>query len=116
VVNKTASAHFIGGMPIAETAEEGVVDPYQRAFGYPGLHLMDGSVMPANLGVNPSLMIGRTGDVAVAEQGRRGPPAAPRLRLRPTEASDSARANRARRSTRRIPSQCEGEVIPLYPY
>ena len=34
-----------------------VVDPYQRAFGYPGLHVMDGSVMPANPGVNPSLMI-----------------------------------------------------------
>ena len=36
---------------------KGVVDPYQRAFGYPGLHVMDGSVMPANPGVNPSLMI-----------------------------------------------------------
>ena len=56
-VNRTASAHFIGGMPIAESAAKGVVDPYQRAFGYPGLHVMDGSVMPANPGVNPSLMI-----------------------------------------------------------
>ena len=40
VVNRTASAHFIGGMPIAESAAKGVVDPYQRAFGYPGLHVM----------------------------------------------------------------------------
>ncbi|WP_396276002.1 GMC family oxidoreductase [Glutamicibacter sp.] len=55
--NKTASAHFIGGMSIADNPEQGVVDPYQRVFGYPGLHVMDGSVMPANPGVNPSLLI-----------------------------------------------------------
>ena len=36
--------------------EDGNYSPYQRAFGYPGLHVMDGSVMPANPGVNPSLM------------------------------------------------------------
>ena len=57
VINRTASAHFIGGMPIADTPERGVVDPYQRVFGHPGLHVMDGSVMPANPGVNPSLLI-----------------------------------------------------------
>ena len=37
--------------------EDGNYSPYQRAFGYPGLRVMDGSVMPANPGVNPSLMI-----------------------------------------------------------
>jgi cholesterol oxidase len=57
VLNRTASAHFIGGITIGERADQGVVDPYQRAFGYPGLHVMDGSVMPANPGVNPTLMI-----------------------------------------------------------
>jgi cholesterol oxidase len=57
VLNRTASAHFIGGITIGETVEHGVIDPYQRAFGHPGLHVMDGSVMPANPGVNPSLMI-----------------------------------------------------------
>ncbi|MEV6279662.1 GMC family oxidoreductase [Nocardia sp. NPDC051832] len=56
-INKVASAHFIGGMPIADSAGNGAVDPYQRVFGYPGLHVMDGSVMPANPGVNPSLLI-----------------------------------------------------------
>jgi cholesterol oxidase len=55
--NKTASAHFIGGIPIGESSEHGAVDAYQRAFGHPGLHVMDGSVMPANPGVNPSLLI-----------------------------------------------------------
>jgi cholesterol oxidase len=57
VVNRTASAHFVGGIPIGDGAETGAVDPYLRAFGQPGLHVMDGSVMPANPGVNPSLMI-----------------------------------------------------------
>jgi cholesterol oxidase len=57
VINRTASAHFIGGIPIADGSARGAVDPYQRAFGQPGLHVMDGSVMPANPGVNPSLMI-----------------------------------------------------------
>lgn len=57
VINKAASAHFIGGLTIGESADKGVVDPYLRAFGHPGLHVIDGSVMPANPGVNPSLMI-----------------------------------------------------------
>jgi cholesterol oxidase len=57
VINRNASAHFVGGIPIGDSSESGAVDPYQRAFGQPGLHVMDGSVMPANPGVNPSLMI-----------------------------------------------------------
>jgi cholesterol oxidase len=57
VINRNASAHFIGGIPIGDTSERGAVDPYLRLFGHPGLHVMDGSVMPANPGVNPSLMI-----------------------------------------------------------
>ena len=42
---------------IGDSHESGAVDPYQRAFGQPGLHVIDGSVMPANTGVNPSLSI-----------------------------------------------------------
>jgi cholesterol oxidase len=57
VINRTASAHFTGGIPIGDSAESGAVDPYQRLFGQPGLHVMDGGVMPANTGVNPSLTI-----------------------------------------------------------
>src|SRR6201999_960278 len=56
-INRNASAHFVGGIPIGESSEEGAVDPYLRLFGQPGLHVMDGSVMPANPGVNPSLSI-----------------------------------------------------------
>ncbi len=55
--NIPLTAHFIGGCPIGQTAEEGVIDPYQRAFGYPTLSIVDGSAITANLGVNPSLTI-----------------------------------------------------------
>ncbi|MDH6120573.1 GMC family oxidoreductase [Kitasatospora sp. GAS204B] len=51
------TAHFIGGCPIADSPERGVVDPYQRLYGYPGISVVDGSTISANLGVNPSLTI-----------------------------------------------------------
>jgi hypothetical protein len=41
VLNRTASAHFIGGIPICDTSGSGAVDPYQRVFGQPGLHVME---------------------------------------------------------------------------
>src|SRR5690349_1693208 len=51
------TAHILGGVTIGDSPATGVVDPYQRVYGYPGLHVVDGSVIPANLGVNPSLTI-----------------------------------------------------------
>lgn len=51
------TAHFIGGCAIGDSSETGVIDPYQRVFGHPGLHVADGSAVTANLGVNPSLTI-----------------------------------------------------------
>lgn len=57
LVGVPLTAHFIGGCVIGETAETGVIDPYQRVHGYEGLHITDGSAITANLGVNPSLTI-----------------------------------------------------------
>ncbi|MFI5532369.1 GMC oxidoreductase [Kitasatospora sp. NPDC051853] len=51
------TAHFLGGCPISDRPEEGVVDPYHRLFGHPGISVVDGSAVSANLGVNPSLTI-----------------------------------------------------------
>lgn len=51
------TAHFIGGCAISDTPARGVVDPYHRVHGYPGLHIVDGSAVSANLGVNPALTI-----------------------------------------------------------
>lgn len=55
--NMPLTAHFIGGCAIGTSVDNGVVDPYQRVFNYPGLHIADGSAISANLGVNPSLTI-----------------------------------------------------------
>jgi cholesterol oxidase len=60
------TAHFIGGCTIGETAATGVVDPYQRVHHYPGLHVVDGSTISANLGVNPSLTITAQAERAMA--------------------------------------------------
>jgi cholesterol oxidase len=57
VLNIPATAHILGGAVIASDAGAGVVDERQRAFGYENLLVCDGSVVPANPGVNPSLTI-----------------------------------------------------------
>ncbi|MFE2017078.1 GMC oxidoreductase [Streptomyces sp. NPDC059499] len=51
------TAHFLGGCAIGASAEEGVIDPYHRVYGHPGISVVDGSAVSANLGVNPSLTI-----------------------------------------------------------
>ncbi|MFI6099017.1 FAD-dependent oxidoreductase [Lentzea sp. NPDC051213] len=55
--NIPLTAHFIGGCAIASTEQDGVIDPYHRVFNYPGLSVVDGAAISANLGVNPSLTI-----------------------------------------------------------
>ncbi|WP_245634548.1 FAD-dependent oxidoreductase [Janibacter limosus] len=51
------TAHFLGGAPISDSPATGVIDPYQRLWGHPGISVVDGSAVSANLGVNPSLTI-----------------------------------------------------------
>ncbi len=55
--NIPLTAHFLGGAAIGDSPEHGVIDPYQRVYGYPTLAVMDGAAVSANLGVNPSLSI-----------------------------------------------------------
>ncbi len=64
--NRPLTAHFIGGCAIGDSPETGVVDPYQRVWNYPGLHVVDGSAISANLGVNPSLTITAQAERAMA--------------------------------------------------
>lgn len=66
VMNIPATAHYLGGCTIGDSRETGVVDPYQRVYGYPGLHIADGSAITANLGVNPSLTITAQAERAMA--------------------------------------------------
>jgi cholesterol oxidase len=66
------TAHFVGGCVIGSTADSGVIDPYHRVFGHPGLHIVDGSAITANLGVNPSLTITAQAERAMALWPNRG--------------------------------------------
>jgi cholesterol oxidase len=55
--NIPGTAHCIGGCVMAHSPEHGVVDSHQRVYGYRNMYICDGSVLGANLGVNPSLTI-----------------------------------------------------------
>jgi cholesterol oxidase len=120
VINRNASAHFIGGIPIGESSEQGAVDPYLRLFGQPGLHVMDGSVMPANPGVNPSLMI-----TALAERAMSLWPNKGEADTRPPLGSGYERVDAVMPHRPVVPAGAPGElrldadkdtIIPAYPY
>jgi len=64
--NIPLTAHIIGGCPIGENPEKGVVDKHCRVFGYDNLYIVDGAAIPANLGVNPSLTITALAEYAMS--------------------------------------------------
>jgi cholesterol oxidase len=64
--NMTSTAHILGGCPMSETAETGVVNNKFEVHGYPGMYILDGSIMPCNLGVNPSLTITALSEYAMS--------------------------------------------------
>jgi cholesterol oxidase len=66
LVGRPVTGHFIGGCAIGADARHGVVDPYHRLHGHPGLHVIDGSTVAANLGVNPALTITALAERATA--------------------------------------------------
>ncbi len=61
------TAHILGGAPIGRDANEGVVDENFEVHNYPGLYIIDGSIMPANPGVNPSLTITALAEYAMSK-------------------------------------------------
>ncbi|MFW6088020.1 MAG: GMC oxidoreductase, partial [Myxococcota bacterium] len=70
VLDATTTAHILGGCPMGRSPEDGVIDRYNRVFNYHGMYVVDGSMIPANLGVNPSLTI-----TAMAERAMHHVPA-----------------------------------------
>ncbi|MDX3643411.1 GMC family oxidoreductase [Streptomyces sp. MB09-02B] len=68
------TAHFLGGCPIGATAEDGVIDPYHRLYGHPGISVVDGAAVSANLGVNPSLTITAQAERAMSYWPNKGEP------------------------------------------
>jgi cholesterol oxidase len=89
IANIPMTAHIIGGAVIGESPETGVIDAYHRVHGYPGLHVVDGASVSANLGVNPSLTITAQAERAMAlwpnkgEADKRPAPGTAYLRVDP---------------------------------
>jgi cholesterol oxidase len=68
------TAHFLGGCPIGPTRDTGVIDPYHRLYGHPGISVVDGAAVSANLGVNPSLTITAQAERAMSYWPNKGEP------------------------------------------
>ncbi|MFJ4820012.1 GMC family oxidoreductase N-terminal domain-containing protein [Streptomyces sp. NPDC088801] len=68
------TAHFLGGCPIGDSRESGVIDPYHRLYGHPGISVVDGAAVSANLGVNPSLTITAQAERAMSYWPNMGEP------------------------------------------
>ncbi|GGU83692.1 cholesterol oxidase [Streptomyces filipinensis] len=85
------TAHFLGGCPIGDSPETGVIDPYHRLYGHSGISVVDGAAVSANLGVNPSLTITAQAERAMSfwpnkgEEDPRPAPGAAYERLKPVE-------------------------------
>ena len=122
IFNIPMTAHFLGGAVIGDSADTGVIDPYHRVYGHPGLHVVDGAAISANLGVNPSLTITAQAERAMAlwpntgeddrrpalgEPYRRVEPVAPRRPVVPASAPGALRLAVGKRPTR-AGRPCEG--------
>jgi cholesterol oxidase len=65
LLNIPGTAHFMGGVPFGQDADEGVIDLRCQVHHYPGLYVVDGSIMPANPGINPTLTIAALAEYAM---------------------------------------------------
>jgi cholesterol oxidase len=72
LLNLPTTAHILGGAPIGKSGAEGVVDGSFEVHNYPGLFIVDGSIMPANPGVNPSLTITALAEYAMSKIQNKG--------------------------------------------
>ena len=74
ILDAPTTAHILGGCAIGSSPESGVIDGYQRVYGYEGLSVADGSAISANLGVNPSLTITAMTERAMSLWPNKGEP------------------------------------------
>ena len=65
LLNIPGTAHFMGGVPFGKTADDGVIGLNCEVHQYPGLYVVDGSMMPANPGINPTLTIAALAEYAM---------------------------------------------------
>jgi cholesterol oxidase len=92
VLNTPSTAHILGGAIIGADPSRGVVDARQRVFGYENLLVCDGSAIPANVGVNPSLTITALAEHAIAHVPAAGPAGA-----QPAEVTSRAKVSNTSR-------------------
>jgi cholesterol oxidase len=76
LLNVPMTAHVLGGASVGDSPDTGVIDQYHRVFGHEGLYVCDGSAVPANLGVNPSLTITAMSEHAMSHVPVRSRPTA----------------------------------------
>ena len=74
LLNRPFTAHILGGAAIGATPADGVLDAWHRVWSEPGLHVVDGAAVSANLGANPSLTIAAQAERALAFWPNRGEP------------------------------------------
>jgi cholesterol oxidase len=72
ILNVPTTAHILGGCPFGADASEGVIGLDCQVHNYPGLYVIDGSIMPANPGVNPSLTITALAEYAMSQIAPKG--------------------------------------------
>ena len=109
--NVPMTAHFIGGCAIGDSPGTGVVDPYHRVYGYDGLHIVDGSTISANLGVNPSLTITAQAERALSFWPNKGENDA-----RPSVGSPYRRTQTVKPAHPVVPADAPGALrLPIIP-
>jgi cholesterol oxidase len=62
LLRRVITVHPLGGCPMGDSVNDGVVDPWGQVHGVPGLYVCDGSVLPGPVGPNPSLTIAAFAD------------------------------------------------------
>jgi cholesterol oxidase len=72
LLGRAATAHILGGATVGDDPTTSVISPDHQVHGYPGLYVVDGSAVPANIGVNPSLTITAMAERAMTRLA--GPP------------------------------------------
>lgn len=110
LINAPFTAHFVGGAVIGDSSEKGVIDPYHRVWNYPTLHIVDGSTLTANLGVNPSLTI-----TAQAERAMSMWPNKDEGDIRPEQGEPYRRIDPIAPNTPVVPKGASGELILMPP-
>ncbi|AZM54958.1 cholesterol oxidase [Streptomyces sp. WAC 01529] len=99
------TAHFLGGCPIGDSADTGVIDPYHRLYGHPGISVVDGAAVSANLGVNPSLTITAQAERAMSFWPNKGG-----VDPRPTQGERYVRLTAVEPKTPAVPADAFGAL------